>query len=842
MDLKSIQDKLNNEFKGTERKLVFWYDDNAEFAEEVDSLVLDNAKMYKLDANNVFYTKYFLEIVDKDTSYLVYAPFAKPADRDNHLTDTIYYSKVFYADKISLMMNDLGIPEKYKEQLNKYPKFFKSRSEKKYVEPFMALSIENYNSEIIVIGMLAVLCNIKTPNFDEVLRALIIAGDFENNKYMAEFERIGVNKEFWTLCQKYYGYSEEKPTLEKLVITMLITYTEGHFDGVLPKAWTYFISNKKHDITVFVSNLMNNMLYKDRYMEIAQYISIKIKAKESMSKCEIAQLKNCDTFETFDELIMDNILSKLTYEFINTGEFEKIYDIAEDRKEMYYGKKLEYEYSTIMNGWALLKWGSNAIFGQDTVLDEYIKQHCLLDMFYRKFYWSFDKLEDNSRFIELKKYVENVYTNAVLAKEATSWSDMLEKCTSLASIKLEKQHNFYNSYVKSSMKKGCTVVIISDAFRYECAVELNGRLMDDLGYTTELNAMMSSVPSYTKLGMAALLPHTSLSFTDEYDVMIDGMPTVSTEQRQKVLETYTKESIACTYTDIMALDRDGVRNLLNGKELVYIYHNQVDARGDNLSTENEIFDACEEAMAEITKVIKKLTVDKSITNYIITADHGFIYKRDKLMESDKVNIGKLKGYYVNKRFMLAKDVDYIDNTLNFSLDYIDSTMKGICVTTPRGVDIFKVSGGGQNYVHGGTSLQEMIIPVIAVKSIRAKKETEEAELIITSLSRKITNLITYMDFMQKEPVSDTVLPLTVKAHFTTEEGEKISNECIINANVKDEKPDKRAFKEKFVLKDRKYSKDDKYFMVLMNDKTDVEVARYEFIIDIAFSDDYGFGV
>jgi hypothetical protein len=39
MNLQTIQERLNEEFRSSgERKLIFWYDDNAEFAEEIDSL------------------------------------------------------------------------------------------------------------------------------------------------------------------------------------------------------------------------------------------------------------------------------------------------------------------------------------------------------------------------------------------------------------------------------------------------------------------------------------------------------------------------------------------------------------------------------------------------------------------------------------------------------------------------------------------------------------------------------------------------------------------------------------------------------------------------------------
>ena len=61
LNLKQIVDKLNTEFTREHRKLVFWYDDAADFAENIDSMELENAKVYKLTKDNQFYTKYLLQ-------------------------------------------------------------------------------------------------------------------------------------------------------------------------------------------------------------------------------------------------------------------------------------------------------------------------------------------------------------------------------------------------------------------------------------------------------------------------------------------------------------------------------------------------------------------------------------------------------------------------------------------------------------------------------------------------------------------------------------------------------------------------------------------------------------
>ena len=131
LSLKQIEDKLNTEFVGDLRKLVFWYDENGEFAEDVDSLQLNNARVLHLEQDNQFYTKYFLECVDTETNYLIYAPFPKPSLKENHLADTLRYSKEFFADRASLITLDLDLDESLKPEIQRYIKFFSAKDRQK---------------------------------------------------------------------------------------------------------------------------------------------------------------------------------------------------------------------------------------------------------------------------------------------------------------------------------------------------------------------------------------------------------------------------------------------------------------------------------------------------------------------------------------------------------------------------------------------------------------------------------------------------------------------------------------------------------------------------------------
>jgi len=277
--------------------------------------------------------------------------------------------------------------------------------------------------------------------------------------------------------------------------------------------------------------------------------------------------------------------------------------------------------------------------------------------------------------------------------------------------------------------------------------------------------------------------------------------------------------------------------LIQSKNIVYIYHNQVYARGDKLASENEVFNACAELIEEIQKLVRKLTIYVSTPKFFITVDHGFLYKRDRLQEFDKENYPKDRCLYTNKRFFITEDALNEQGIMARIMAYLNK----LYVDIPVGVDIFKVAGGGQNYVHGGTSLQEMIVPVIELTTNTRGVAYDYVDVVLTSVTHKVTNLITYFDFIQTEKVTDTMKDRSIVAYFTTEDGEKISFDVPMIANSREDAPEKRTFHEKFILKSREYKYGDKYYLVLAdaNDEKNI-LQQYEFMIDIAFVDDFGF--
>ena len=170
MSLKQIEDRLNSEFTGERRKIVFWYDDKRDFVEDIEDLNLENAKIHYLTETNSFETKVLLERRDKESNYLIYASFAKPESKANHLADTLKYSKEFIADWISLIMKDLGIDTKYRPVLERHSPFFGARVRR---NRFYRLGAEYNNEDSIEIALLSAAVRSKVASFEEAVRILL---------------------------------------------------------------------------------------------------------------------------------------------------------------------------------------------------------------------------------------------------------------------------------------------------------------------------------------------------------------------------------------------------------------------------------------------------------------------------------------------------------------------------------------------------------------------------------------------------------------------------------------------------------------------------------------------
>ena len=170
------------------------------------------------------------------------------------------------------------------------------------------------------------------------------------------------------------------------------------------------------------------------------------------------------------------------------------------------------------------------------------------------------------------------------------------------------------------------------------------------------------------------------------------------------------------------MNQEEARELFKSK-IVYIYHNLIDAVGDDRKTENRTFGEVERAIQELAPMIKKIHSSFNVAKIFITADHGFLYNMNDLPESMYETLPDNKNAVWNhNRFSILKKEIKTDSYI-FDLSKAANIKTDYKITIPKAINRYKRQGHGMHYVHGGASLQEMIVPLI--ESSRKREDITE---------------------------------------------------------------------------------------------------------------------
>lgn len=489
---------------------------------------------------------------------------------------------------------------------------------------------------------------------------------------------------------------------------------------------------------------------------------------------------------------------------------------------------------------------------------EYTESYYQMDTYYRLFHLSFQKSLETSNillddlFKQVVDKVEGLYTHWFLGELGKNWSDVCadELKTYGKVLEIPQQEEFYRSRIKSSENK--VFVIISDAMRYEVAASMADQLRRETQSQVSISSMQGIFPSITKFGMAALLPHEELSVefrNNTFMVLADGQPTAS-GYRDKVLKKEDPASVALKYNDIIAMKRAERSALVKGMDVVYIYHDTIDEASHTSDT--AVFAACDKAISELKNLVRIIVNEFGGTNILITADHGFLYTYSPLTEESKVGKEGFGNDSGRKEWLVEYGRRYAIMQKGIQPEYL-MPVKFLDGNTdfdgyaPRESIRIKMNGGGLNFVHGGISLQEMVVPVIEYhylrndsmeyKRNRQKYDTKPVAISLLSANRKISNMIFSLNFYQKDAVGPNRAAATYLAYFTDENGKQISDTQKIIADKTSENGAERTFRCSFNLKSLKYCNTDTYYLVIADEEGLQMPQREPFQIDIAFAVD-----
>jgi uncharacterized protein (TIGR02687 family) len=833
--MSKVQENLQRLFE--KYRVIIWYDGDKHFTERIEELELNGASK-QIIRNNEFAIKYNILVQHPEAKFLIYAPYSRPADDENWLLDIELANHVFSTDQEAMILQDLELPYHFRGWVQNHIEFFNSKERTQRFKNTIELrDSEPYLTSI----MLQLVIGSGGNTLDDHLKAYSAA--FINNKQEAidnDLVRFGLKSEFWEQVRHTYGYNAKEPS----IYDFLLEIFQKNFTPTASKAQV----NRSTD--VLLSSWKDTRSFEKTFQDIAERIEKDLMIEGITSSLTMDQLINEDVFEHVDR----DIISELSQQIISeTMNLEKVDSLIKIRESKYWFFKYKPFYESLRYAaWLIEDVGRNKKIKIDSYQDgikNYTEQWYLIDKYYRLFLQYYRETNQNNVLNTLYQKINKVYSNTWLLELSDRWQEVIDK-TGRWYDGGQKQSDFFKRDVKPYIDKSYTVfVVISDALRYECGEAIHELFTSEVRFTSRLSYQVTNLPSYTQLGMASLLPHTSLSFGEGGDVLVDGKSTKGEAPRKKILE----ENAGVRATTILAEDlmrmaskSDEARALTKNHDLVYVYHNRIDKLGDDKTQEDKVIEASKTEIEFLVEVVKKIT-NMHIYHVLLTSDHGFIYQNEVLQESDFSDAqveGDVAKY--NRRFVLGTDLTANNTVVKYKAKELGIKSE-VDVFIPKGINRLRVQGAGSRFVHGGATLQEVVTPVLFIAKKKSDTVAKVDIDILNKTNNRITTNIHQVKFYQQQPVGDGVIERSIKASFAVVNGDDLGDRQVISDvfnytfDSASKRSEEREVQKKFTLSTNIKKSQNVYLLV--EEKVEASnkwnvILKYPYTLNLAMENDF----
>lgn len=770
-------------------RIVFWYDTKHELRGDFEAVSIPDVEKAEI-ANNEYGLKYRVLRESPDQKFLLYKEGPQPEDLDNWLLDVQLAHGEFRTDQVAIWLSELELGLEFAEVAQAHSEFFQAIKRK---EALKKLLKPDDTVGQLRLKMLAV-CAGSDPRMDSVVETLLQQLAEDRDDGIRLIERCGLDSFLWEQLTRFYGYEAREPSLRDFMIELFKSCFAMGTDGEVKLTG---------DALVFLKRWKDSRQFEQGFETLSAECAEVLGIEQDLGKRDFRDLVELDYFRLIDQKIISDLVRAVVGRTVTSGDVALW--VRQRRQGHWYGE-FRHLYEAIEFAARFVQMLGEARLTMDSLSDgvqRYSRSWFQLDQLYRKFTYHVRMSGQASLMGELSEQVENLYSNNYLLKLGDGFQVHVDAALRWEAYPVVQQKAFFEHWVRPYLRKDKRIcVIISDAMRYEIGDELLGLIRQEDRYSAELEPALSTLPSYTQLGMAALLPNKSLAIADNDTgtVLVDGQSSQGTVNRTKILQAALDgRGQAVKAEDFMQLNREDSRELLKGNDVLYIYHNRIDHTGDKMHSEGQAFEAAEQTLDDLIRLIKKLTAANA-NNLLITADHGFIYQNRELDESDFLG-DTVSGddiRYRDRRFVLGKGLSPSPAFHHFSSEQLglDGEME---VQIPKSINRLRLKGSGSRFVHGGASLQEVVIPVLKVNKKRQSDVSAVEVDILRGSSSVITSGQLAVTLYQSGPVTEKVQPRHLRAGIYTQSGELISDSHELSFDLTSENPRERELQVRFVL-------------------------------------------
>ena len=792
---KRIAQVLTRQFD--RHRIVFWCDTAQELRAEYDALDLPGVEKLEL-INNEYQVKYRILREQPEQKFLLYREGPPPADLDNWLLDVQMAQGEFSWDQVTAWLSELELGPEFADLLRGHHKFFKVTRRREDLRKKLS---KDDTAGMIRLKMLAV-CVGSEPRLDAILEHLLqeLAEEKQQGEKFRLVEECRLDGWFWEQMGRQYGYESTEPGGRDFVIRLFKDCYFHHFPTEPPAPPQRLLNG---DALVFLKRWKDSRLFEKSFEKLSNECAEGLHIEQDLGGRDFRELIELDYFRLIDLKVIRDLVQAVTNRTVSTGD---VTQWVRQRRQGHWYQEFQHLYEAIDNAARFLSVLGEARLVMESLVEgveRYSSSWYLLDQLYRKFTYHVRMAGQASLMTSLSDLVENLYSNNFLLKVGDRFQALVDEVADWSALPVRQQRNFFENYVQPFLRRENKVcVIISDALRYEIGEELLGLIRQEDRYSAELEAAVSMLPSYTQLGMAALLPGRELAIAENETgtVLVDGQSSRGTANRQRILgQALTQRATACQAEEILAMKGDDCRALVRDHDVIYVYHNRIDATGDKRDSEERVFEAVEETLSELVRLIKKLT-GANVNNLLVTADHGFLYQNRAIDESDYsgVEVEGKQVMYRNRRFVLGQGLVESPGLHKFTSLQL-GLANGMEVMLPKSINRLRLKGSGSRFVHGGASLQEIVIPVVRINKKRQSDVSAVEVEILRGANTMITSGQLAVILYQTAPVAEKVHPRVLRAGIYTQAGELISDSHNLNFDLSSENPRERELQVRFVL-------------------------------------------
>ena len=882
MDTIQLNNALQRLFIEEEARVVFWHDPAGDFLEFVDGFPLlafgdTQVHWIRLDQTGSLEVKLLMELEEPDCKFLIYSATEEPEWEDDWLLDVRLYSRSFRADRASILLDELGLPNmQLRDHLLGRRKFFDNKQRLAKLKTWIQAEDSEQDLDR---KMMAVICRSSQAHYFDIVQCLFQSwteGDPADDMQLSEPPAVWVQlvkfeleTSFWDLAERHFGFRQETPSLRNLLIHLLVTDLAHGLREALPSAYEHLVlpPSGRHNAVICLTQWRDSASKGGSYDLISEWVGQELQVEEPLMNVSMERLMECDTFSVIEKLLLRLVRDRVL-ETSETPNPAEIRALAGKRQDGHWARlthredhplfprqtyRAAYEAMVIASEYQALRMELGDSLSSDNakaLYTHYTDSLYRCDQRYRRFCESCDVAEKKGWDLlkKLRDWVEQDYSQGFLKDLSVCWGRFVdpEGATALMNAwhleGIDNQYDFFKKHVQPRLNLGenrKVFVIISDALRYEVAEELMRELNGKYRYEAQLSSMLGVLPSYTSLGMASLLPHQELAFNDKADVLVDSRPTGSTQQRQAILEKVG--GMVCKADELLEMKKTEARDHVEGARVIYIYHNTIDHVGE--SKEGQTFAAVRQAIGELSDLVRHLINNFNANHLLVTADHGFLFTESAPEETEKSPIkhapeGAIK---TKQRYVLGRQLGKQGAAWHGSTGITAGTKDGMEFWVPKGINRFHFMGSRQ-FIHGGAMLQEVAVPLITIKhrkgdKARSATQVKQVSVQVLGTNHMITTSMHRFQLLQMEAVSERVKPITLKVAVYDGENAVTPIETVTFDSRSSSMDDRKKWIS-LVLKDQEYDGQKPYRLVLREAETSIEKSSIDIKIKRAFSDDF----